>query len=61
MREQARSDSQVIRVWIAVFSSDAGTAYGFTFAALHPENSHLVSDVPLTALEAEYLAVKGAL
>ena len=61
MRERERSDSRVIRVWIAVFSSDEGTGYGVTFGAHHPENSHQVSDIPLTALEAEYLAVKGAL
>ena len=44
-----------------MFPSDEGTTYGSTFGDQLPWNSPLVSDVLLSALEAECLAIKEAI
>ena len=46
-------------VWVAVYSSETGTAFGATFGARHPNNMHFVLDVPLSGMEAEYKAELG--
>ena len=61
MRAQSGSVAHLIMAWVAVYSSELGTAYGVTFGDGHPDNLHLVSHVPFSKLEAEYKAVCGAL
>ena len=46
-----------VRAWVVVVLSDRGTAHGATFGLAHPHNIRVIKPNPLSALEAEYLAV----
>ena len=61
MCEQSCSKAPLIQVWIVVYSLEVGTTYGATFGEQHRCNSQLASDVLLSSLEAEHLAVQGVL
>ena len=61
MRARAHTHTHTQTLRVAVYSSEAGTAHGATFGDGHPNNMHLISDVLLSGLEAEYKAVCGVL
>ena len=46
-----------VRAWVAVTLSDWGVAHGATFGRAHPHNIQVIDPAPVSALDAEHLAM----